>query len=313
MSGTGLDVGALIDGRFRVERPLGEGGYGSVVAATDLETGKEVALKLVARPTQSRERKRWAAECEAMRAIAHESLPRYVAAGDHGTTVSYVAMSLEEGPTLASVLRDGVPLPLSTAVTIALELASALAAVHTAGLVHRDVKPANIVLASREGVTHVVLVDFGLAHSTQLEVSWSRPTRTGTVVGTASYLAPERIEGARGDVRADVWSLGIVLFEMLTGRPPFRSKTATRTMLQVLSTATPLLPPALPLRAELTEILGHALSKSAGARFASADAFRDALAALPVERRIALDPATGARSPNEDDATATCDLPVARG
>lgn len=312
MSGTGLDVGALIDGRFRVERPLGEGGYGSVVAATDLETGKEVALKLVARPTQSRERKRWAAECEAMRALAHDSLPRYVGAGDHGTSVSYVAMSLEDGPTLASVLREGVPLPVGSAVTIALELASALVAVHEVGLVHRDVKPANIVLAARAGGTHVVLVDFGLVYSTKLEVSWSRPTRTGTVVGTASYLAPERIEGARGDVRADVWSLGVVLFEMLTGRPPFRAKTATRTMLQVLSAATPMLPQDLVLRAELTEILGRALAKSAETRFPSAKVFRETLAKLPVEHRIALDATTGARRDVEDDATATCDLPIVR-
>jgi serine/threonine protein kinase len=282
-------VGDLIGGRFRIERVLGEGGYGSVVSALDEANSVRVALKLVARASHARDRRRWTAECDTMRAIAHPNVTRFIESGDHGLALSYVAMELVDGPSLAAVLGEGIALEVGTAIAIACEMLAGLVAMHACRIVHRDVKPANVVLTQADGFTRVVLVDFGLAHLSKVDVSWSRPTRTGTVVGTASYLAPERIEGALGDARADIWSVGVILFEMLVGRPPFRSKTATRTMLQVLSSQLPELPDTLPLRDTLRPVLFTALEKASDRRFASASAFRDALLAVPIERCISLD------------------------
>ena len=221
-------IGTELDGRYRIEAELGSGGAGTVYRALELERQAAVAVKVL-RPelaSSAELRQRFAREARALTSLSH---PNIVAVVDSGVAsdTAYLVMELLEGETLSARLRRGA-LPLREALGIMGQLLSALAFVHQQGLVHRDVKPANIFLqAEAQGAVRVRLLDFGLAKFLAPEASGGPSlTRAGQIFGTPSYMAPEQIAGQQADPRTDVYAAGIVFFEMLAGRVPFQGDAA---------------------------------------------------------------------------------------
>ena len=227
-------VEQLVSGRYRIGALLGQGGMADVFRAFDTTTGTEVAVKLVrsADPDLAR---RLALEAKALARLEHPGLVQLLDAGVHDRQ-AFLVMELVDGPTLAARLRRGALSPARTAV-LGATLAGALAFVHDRGIVHRDVKPANVLLGPGPRAR---LADFGIARLTDA----ASLTMTGTTLGTAGYMAPEQLEHHAVGPAADVWSLGIILLECLTGQRLFEG-TPTEVVARRLAGPVPL-PPDLP-------------------------------------------------------------------
>ncbi|MFJ8696292.1 serine/threonine-protein kinase [Streptomyces roseolilacinus] len=208
---------------YRIDAEVGRGGMAVVYRATDLRLGRTVALKLLA-PELARNdtfRKRFAHESRVAAAIDHPNIVPVFEAGETEGLL-YIAMRYVPGQDLRALLDRTGPLPVATAVRIAVQVASALDAAHAHDLVHRDVKPGNVLVAEgtdSDRPEHVYLTDFGL---TKKSLSLTGFTSVGQFVGTLDYVAPEQISGRPVDGRCDVYSLGCVVYETLTGAPPFR-------------------------------------------------------------------------------------------
>jgi tetratricopeptide (TPR) repeat protein len=220
----------LVGGRFEIDRVAGRGGMATVHRAHDRLTGGIVALKVML-DRAGVPADRFAREAEVLASLAHPSIVRYIAHGFADDGLPYIAMEWIEGETLAQVLRQRV-LSARESVALAARVAEGLAAAHALGVVHRDVKPHNLILPGGRAVD-VKLVDFGIAFVKRHE-SMSM-TRTGALVGTPGYIAPEQARGQRGiDARADVFSLGCVLYECLSGRPPFVGESFMAVLAKIL-------------------------------------------------------------------------------
>jgi serine/threonine protein kinase len=251
---------------------------GEVYRARDTRLGRSVALKTIA-PTASADalwRDRFQREARIISSLQHSHLcPLFDVGCDQG--VDYLVMQLCEGETLASRLSRGGSLPVRDAVTIAIEVAEALDHAHRAGVMHRDVKPGNVMLTK----SGAVLLDFGLAaHATPPDANTVTRslTDTGVIIGTVQYMAPEQVEGREADARTDIFALGAILFEMLAGRPAFSGQTHAALAASVLSTTPPLLstlrddlPPMLP------PIVAKCLEKDPDRRWQTTRDLADAL------------------------------------
>ena len=204
---------------YRIERQLGRGGMGVLYLAVEPGLERRVALKLIAPEAAADEvfRRRFAEESKVAASIEHPNVvPIYAAGEEEG--VPYIAMRYVAGSDLARrVAREGRLEPASAAALIA-QIGSGLDAIHAAGLVHRDVKPANVLLGGGAGSEHAYITDFGVARNVATN---SGLTQTGRFVGTLDYVAPEQISGGEVDARADVYALGCLLFKLLTGEVPF--------------------------------------------------------------------------------------------
>jgi tRNA A-37 threonylcarbamoyl transferase component Bud32 len=221
-------IGNVIGGRYLVEELLGTGGMGAVYRARHQVIGRDVAMKFLAPSltTNERQRKRFLTEARAANQINHEHIIDITDFGETDDGIVYLVMELLEGHPLADVIDKG-PLEVRRALRIATQVALGLARAHELGVVHRDVKPANIFLTRRRmDRDFVKLLDFGVARIEQ-DI---RITGSGTILGTPEYIAPEQIRSAEAKASADLYALGCVLFEMLTGRLPFLGK---QTMLLV--------------------------------------------------------------------------------
>lgn len=263
-------IGAEIAG-YRVERELGRGGMAVVYRARDLRLGRTVALKLLA-PECTRNdafRRRFAQESRVAAAIEHPHIVPVFEAGE-ADGILYIAMQFVAGLDLRALIDREGALPVPAALRIAAQLASALDAAHARDLVHRDVKPANVLVAKgvdSEHPEHVYLTDFGLAKKS---LSLTGFTSAGEFVGTLDYLAPERIAGRPVDGRADQYSLACVVHETLTGAPPFRREDPVDLLRAhqyepppALGTQRPGLPPAA------ADAVRKALAKAPDDRYAS--------------------------------------------
>jgi serine/threonine-protein kinase len=281
-----LPLGLVLAGTWCVEGFLGAGGMGHVYDVRHVRTGRRYALKTMLPDARLSvdALKRFEREARAASALGH---PGIVAVHDfdrhtfeHGS-LDFLVMDRLEGETLEDRLRKRGSLEWTEASTIAREIASALAAAHDAGLLHRDVKPANVFLARDARGERAVLLDFGLAKPIDDAVS-SRITVTGAAVGTPLYMSPEQARGDALDVRTDVYGLAATLYEMVTGAPPFLEPTVARAYHRLLSE--PALPASQlaprPLPAELDALLGAALAKDPDARPSDARAFAAALGAV---------------------------------
>lgn len=226
-------------GRYRPVRPLGSGGSGSVWLARDEVTGAEVAVKIV--PREGKPGLRARREAQAMAALEHPACPRVYACGRDSENV-YIAYEYVAGRTFREALRDG-RLTDGDAIEAAAQALDALAHAHARGIVHRDVKPANVLLADDERVD-VRLLDFGLARVLEAETL----TAAGHVPGTLAYIAPERLHGEEASPAGDVWSVALLLYEALTGQHPFWRPTLEATAQAILHGTPPLaeLRPDLP-------------------------------------------------------------------
>ncbi len=262
---------------YRIERFVGRGGMGVVYQADDLRLGRRVALKLLSADLadDDRFRDRFVRESRLAASLDHHNIVPIYAAGEVDGQL-YVAMRYVEGTDLSALIAAQGPLDPKRAVDLISQVASALDAAHEHGLVHRDVKAANVLLPS-EGV-HAYLTDFGLAKHT---MSGSAMTGTGLLVGTVDYLAPEVIEGHGADARADQYALACLLFECLTGAPPFRRPTEAATLWAHMQDT----PPPLPAYcADLTPPLRRALAKSPADRYPTCGAFlEDVRSRLPSQ------------------------------
>jgi len=278
-----LDVGATV-ADFRVESLLGHGGMSTVYLAQDLRLKRRVALKVLASPLATDEefRERFLRESEVAASIDHPHIVPIYQAGD-SDGVLFIAMRYVAGRDLKVRLREG-RLRLREATAVLAQVAQALDAAHARGLVHRDVKPSNILLDPGTGPNdcdHAYLADFGI---TTRPADNSGGLDTGSLVGTIDYVAPEQIVGDDVDARADVYSLGCVLFECLVGEPPFHRDSDVQVVFAHLDTD----PPAISERrvdlpAGLDAVIARALAKDPGDRYSSCRELTDALLAVVVD------------------------------
>ncbi|MFL6238060.1 MAG: Stk1 family PASTA domain-containing Ser/Thr kinase [Actinomycetes bacterium] len=214
-------IGRLLDGRYRVEAPIAHGGMASVYTALDTRLDRIVALKVM-HPSLARDAEFVARFIREAKAAARLSHPNVVAVYDQGADDGTVFLTMEyvEGRTLRDLLNDLGQLTPAQALSVLEPVVSALAAAHTAGLVHRDVKPENVLLAD-DG--RVKVADFGLARAA---AATDHTKTTGVVIGTVAYLAPEQVERGIADARSDVYAVGVMLYEMLVGKQPYDGETA---------------------------------------------------------------------------------------
>jgi CheY-like chemotaxis protein len=209
----------LINGRYQIGQMIGGGGMGYVYLGTDILTSETVAIKQLRvemRGSMSAMVERFLREGQALQKLNHPNIVKMLATSDEGEQ-HYIVMEYVGGGSLADLLSKQPQLPIDRVVSLGLELSDALSRAHHLHILHRDIKPANILLAE-DGTPR--LTDFGLAHIDQLPSL----TDTGTILGSLKYSSPESLENRKVDERSDIWSLGVVLFEMLTGRVPFEGE-----------------------------------------------------------------------------------------
>ena len=264
-------------GHYEISAPLGAGGMGEVYRAHDDRLGRDVAIKVLpANFARDEERlRRFTQEARAVAALNH---PNILAIYDVGQQegVPYLICELLKGETLRERLEAG-PIPPRRALDYARQIAAGLAAAHDAGIVHRDLKPENIYLTSDN---HVKLLDFGLAKlgtRSDDEVTRTHHTQPGAVLGTAGYMSPEQVRGLPADHRSDIFSLGVVLYEMLSGSRAFAGESSVEVMNAILKTEPPELKSANP---GVNAVVEHCLQKNPAERFQSARDLAFALAAL---------------------------------
>jgi hypothetical protein len=306
-----LELGSDFAG-YRIEALIGRGGMGEVYKAEHPRLGSKVALKLLAPELAQEElfRERFVRESRLAASLNHPNvIPIFDAGEEQG--LPYIAMRYVAGPDLKSLIERDGPLPLERALAIVSQVGSALDCGHENALIHRDVKPGNILLEEgRNGAqAHVYLSDFGVAKHT---LSRSGLTTTGQFVGTIDYIAPEQIEGKPLDGRADVYSLGCVLFEALTGLPPFERESNVAMMYAHLLESPPTLSERRPdLPSDLDAVVSTALAKDPSDRYPTCRALVDAVcersrpSAAPATVAAPADPTVAAAAPPTVPAAAT--------
>ena len=266
----GLQPGQIFGG-YRIEAVAGRGGMGVVYRATQMSLGRTVALKLItpAVAADADFRDRLQRESHLLASIDHPNVITVYEAGESDGQL-FMSMRYVNGMDLRSQLVAQGPLPPDSAVRIVAQVAAALDAAHAAGLVHRDVKPANVLLEQRGATQHAYLSDFGLSKTAHRATGI---TRSGQWVGTVDYAAPEQLDGRPVDARTDVYALGCVLFESLTGRPPYVRESDAAKLWAHMHEAPPsacALRPELP--AELDVVIARAMAKQPAHRHQSAGA-----------------------------------------
>lgn len=290
----------MVAGKYRIAGEIGRGGMGVVYEADDLNLRRTVALKFlpVELTNDAEARERFVHEAHAASVLDNPHICTIYEIGESGSGQMFIAMALCHGESLRAKVKRG-PLAPAEALSLAVQVADGLAAAHENGIVHRDIKPGNI-LVSKDGTARVA--DFGLAKI----AGEARLTRPGTSVGTVAYMSPEQIRGEDVDARTDVWSLGVVLYEMLTGSLPFHGENEHSFAYAIVhSDPKPLgnLPPGTP--EGCGPIIAKAMAKDPSGRFASAREMAEALASVtagagfrprprPAFTRIALPAVLGA-------------------
>ena len=274
-----LTPGASL-GPYTILAGIGAGGMGEVYRARDARLGRDVAIKVLPEPVANdRDRlARFEREARAVAALSHPNILS-IHEFDRADGVAYAVMELLEGETLRACLEAGA-VPVRKAVDIAVQIARGLAAAHNKGIVHRDLKPENIFLRE-DG--QVKVLDFGLARAITADsaVTETVGTDPGTVLGTAGYMAPEQVRGQTADPRTDLFALGVVLYEMLSGQRAFRRESAAETMSAILRDDPPQLAGSRSdLSPALDRIVRHCLEKKPGERFQTARDVAFALEAL---------------------------------
>ena len=268
-----MQVGEVIAGRYRVDRVVRRGGLSVLVAARDQKSGHRVALKVVALdPNDDGIRLRLEREVEILQRLSHPRIVRFFDAGILSPIQVYLALEWLDGFDLSERMSNG-PVTLRTALEVVAQVAEALDLTHRQGVIHRDIKPANIFVMGTDGPVDCRVLDFGVA---KVASTSSRLTHTGAILGTPNYMAPEQAGSAMTvDGRADLYSLGVVAFELVTRRLPFSASTDLARLARILvEDAVPIrrVVPDLPVAA--TELIDGMLVREPGGRIGSAEAVR---------------------------------------
>ncbi|HVW27341.1 MAG TPA: serine/threonine-protein kinase [Polyangiaceae bacterium] len=320
MSAPALTAGTVLAGKYRIDRVLGEGGMGIVVAATDLALERKVAIKfLLPDFAQHQEAsQRFLREARAAVKIQSDHVARVIDVGTLDGGAPYMVMEYLEGRDLSAVIAEHRRLPVEEAVAHVLEACDAIAEAHSVGIVHRDLKPANLFLTRQpDGSSRVKVLDFGISKAMVADSDHSL-TRTSTMMGSPLYMSPEQMKSAKNvDPRTDVWALGVILYELLTGEPPFNAESIPELSAKVL------LEQPASVRAARTDVppaleaaVLRALEKDPAKRFATVADFAVALVSFgPARTRINVERASRVlRLPSPASAAVTqpmADAPVA--
>ena len=268
-------IGEVLAGKYRVERVLGSGGMGVVVAATHLRLEQLVAIKLLLDSALESEEivARFAREARAASRIQSEHVARVIDVGELASGAPYMVMEYLEGSDLSQLLETEGPLPVARAVDYVLEACEALAEAHAVGIVHRDLKPSNLFLANRaDGSAIVKVLDFGISKAaTEAGMSVARLTGTAVIMGSPLYMSPEQLRSSRDvDARTDVWSLGIILYELIGGVTPYPGESVTETIANIMTEeAPPLATLCRDLPPKLQGVIDRCLQKKRDERYAS--------------------------------------------
>jgi serine/threonine-protein kinase len=256
--------GAVLAGKYRVERVLGQGGMGVVVQATHLQLGQPVAMKFLRPEVLGKPQvvQRFLREAQAVVQLKSEHVARVIDVGALDTGAPYMVLEYLEGADLARGPRS--QLTVGGIVDLVLQACEALAEAHALGIVHRDLKPANLFLTRRaDGTPLLKVLDFGIS---KIAAASGPLTATQVVMGTPAYMSPEQMRSSRRvDHRSDIWSLGVVLYELLQGAPPFRDDEFSAMVLKVVNDPLPRL--TVPLPGDLDQILYRCLEKDPARRF----------------------------------------------
>lgn len=278
-------IGTVLAGRYQLTRVLGTGGMGAVYEAKHSTTGKRVAIKLLA-PHLSKDLKlvaRFRREAMAASRLLHENCVQIDDFGEDGDGTFYIAMELIDGRGLGDELRATGAMPPARVAKIGVQLLKALDAAHVGGVLHRDLKPQNVMLTTKPGRPDMVkVVDFGIAKITSNEPGDQQAlTIPGTIFGTPEYMSPEQARGETLDARSDLYSAAVVLWHLLLGRSPFRGTSVRETLLKVFSDEAPSPTaerPGLALPPGFEDVLRRGLAKNRDSRWADAASFAAALA-----------------------------------
>lgn len=289
--------GEVLAGKYRVERVLGQGGMGVVVQAMHLQLEERVAVKflLPEYAAQAEAATRFLREARAAVKIKSEHVARVIDVGTLETGAPYMVMEYLAGRDLSEVLETRGPLPCEEVVEYLLQACEALAEAHAAGIVHRDLKPANLFLTQRADASAVVKVlDFGISKVTVTTDSGPDHslTKTSAMMGSPLYMSPEQMRSARSaDARSDIWSLGAILFELTSGKPPFYAESLPELLAQVLTDAAPSLRSVRSdVPAGLSAVVARCLEKDPAARFATVAELAVALATFgPKRSRVSVE------------------------
>jgi serine/threonine-protein kinase len=273
-------TGQVIGPRFRVDAVIGRGAMADVYRAFDLETGSHVALKILKRSLTADPsvKQRFSREADVQAKLRHRNVAALHATGVTEHDEPYLVVELLRGKTLRHVIKSERRVAPRKAASYAWQALQGLAAVHHSGVLHRDLKPANLMLEPSPGpFERVVLIDFGFA---TLEGA-AKLTQQGTVVGSLTYIAPERLRGELPDRRSDLYAIGVILYEMLHGAPPFSAPSDLELVELHLDAEPPPLAPDVP--ASLRAIVAIALAKHPADRYPSATAMADAIQAAALQ------------------------------
>jgi serine/threonine-protein kinase len=283
-------VGQTLDGRYRIEEKVGEGGMSFVYRATDTKTSDRMAIKMLS-PALSRDANAMARlrrEAELAGKLEHPNVCHIVRLGEAPGGMVYVVMPFMEGELLCDrAIREG-QLALGVVSQFVSEIAAGLHVAHELGIVHRDLKPENVMLCPRpDGTTRAVVMDFGLAKERRVGAEVRKLTATGIVLGTPEFMSPEQLRGKSLDPRSDIYSLGLMTYELLTGQLPFSGKTQQDMMIARLKgDPTPIraMRPDLGFSAPVEKVLLRSLSRDPDDRYATAPLFASAFAGAVRDR-----------------------------
>jgi serine/threonine-protein kinase len=318
-----VNEGDILAGKYKVERVLGVGGMGVVVAARHMQLDQKVALKFLLPHSllKSTVVARFEREARAAVRLRSEHVARVIDVGTMESTAPYIVMEFLEGKDLGDLIEQGGPLPVAVAVDYLLQACEAVAEAHSLGIVHRDLKPRNLFLTTRvDGRPLVKVLDFGISKVTggdDLSL-----TSTAEIVGSPNYMSPEQLRAARlADARSDIWALGAILYELLTGYVPFQAETLTQLCTMVLQDPPR---PLHDLRADVPvgviNVIEHCLEKDPERRFQHVGELAQALSPFTsssgssaAERVMAVAGASGRSLPRADISSSSARIAVAGG
>jgi len=284
---------------YRIERHVARGGMGDVYEATQLSLDRRIALKVIAERlgTDERFRERFRREARSAASVHHENILPVYETGELPNGRLFLSMRFIDGPDLSSLLKERGPLDAQETIAVLSQIGDALDAAHQHGFIHRDVKPANVMLEPTDHGWHAFLTDFGLAKPND---ETNENTASGEILGTIDYMAPEQINGAPLDERADVYSFGCMVYRCVTGELPYKRDSRTATMIAHANAPVPIPSHAVAgLPAPLDVVVARAMEKDPERRARSAGALMR-WAAAQLEQDAAVRPRVTEDSPTED-------------